>query len=834
MNKIWKTLTPILPFVEKFEEWRSKGIEQIEISEQESDRPNPDILFKYSNGETEVFINWRAKTIFRVLLGYGLISSAKKVFINEWGIIENGIVYSLCVFDDEITISDFICKNIKNKIEKIFINNGELIFPREKKLLFSTLIIGLLTYKKCSEDAINMKIEAGSVKDLKKWYHKINHKLSSSNEYENLMEIAYKTIIGKTKKINKIIKNIDPEKSQNEKHFYIDNNALEGKINTQPLTLRKLLKSYFSLKHMVNIPIYQRKYIWPERTAKQLFNDILNVNDFHYIGNVVVQEKQKNGITITKIIDGQQRITTLILITRALFDYCKNEKWNVDTIANNVFDSKSDESLLKTFERIKGNNDYETFKKIISGDHNNDNLKDRKINAMVINYDSILKLISSKISSEEKSDKLWSSLLDKIMMVSIDVSGANEYQLFEKLNTSSIPLTTIELFKSFIFDKFLNEDSESENEVKAQKLFESNIYSKFSGKAKEKEINDFITTSLRFHNSILSDDTEFLQYKSLIEEEYIASGDDLGLNLKYILEAIGNEINVYNELRKYESYSKKTSWAYPFADFLHMLDGRTVYYPLILKILSLKSNDHKNLSQYEIKSIREYLRVIEIYEVRLQIAVGIGQSLSSKIENILEKFNEDSTPKDLWNMFSISKGESGMATIEKFSESIKNRDIRNKPARLLMTRLENFAYLKGWELPKNDYTFRAIYENASQREHLLPTKWERHWRSHLEETTGLKNEELESSVLKCINYIGNAFPIPDWSNNEIKNSSLEKKIKKFNESPYSNDIVMFKGVTINGVELDPIDYKFSIDTIIKRTESISEIAKHIWQDPNFE
>ena len=74
------------------------------------------------------------------------------------------------------------------------------------------------------------------------------------------------------------------------------------------------------------IPIYQRTYSWTERECRQLWEDILRTgnNDAiqaHFIGSIVYIEKglyQVSSQSPLLVIDGQQRLTTVMLILEAL------------------------------------------------------------------------------------------------------------------------------------------------------------------------------------------------------------------------------------------------------------------------------------------------------------------------------------------------------------------------------------------------------------------------------------------------------------------------------------------------------------------------------------
>ncbi len=74
------------------------------------------------------------------------------------------------------------------------------------------------------------------------------------------------------------------------------------------------------------IPIYQRTYSWTERECRQLWDDILRTGDndavsAHFIGSVVYIEKGLYQVSSQKpllVIDGQQRLTTMMLVLEAL------------------------------------------------------------------------------------------------------------------------------------------------------------------------------------------------------------------------------------------------------------------------------------------------------------------------------------------------------------------------------------------------------------------------------------------------------------------------------------------------------------------------------------
>ncbi len=73
------------------------------------------------------------------------------------------------------------------------------------------------------------------------------------------------------------------------------------------------------LDQPLNIPYYQRPYRWKEKNVNQLLEDIYtswkNIKSAYRIGSVILHQKSKTAVDI---IDGQQRLTTLVLLMHVL------------------------------------------------------------------------------------------------------------------------------------------------------------------------------------------------------------------------------------------------------------------------------------------------------------------------------------------------------------------------------------------------------------------------------------------------------------------------------------------------------------------------------------
>ena len=90
------------------------------------------------------------------------------------------------------------------------------------------------------------------------------------------------------------------------------------------------------------IPLYQRKYAWSEDEVNALLEDLLsNKNSDYYIGNIVVEQREDK---VFDVIDGQQRLTTLYLISKI----AKVDTTNLFKLHYEI--RKKDDNFLKDFE----------------------------------------------------------------------------------------------------------------------------------------------------------------------------------------------------------------------------------------------------------------------------------------------------------------------------------------------------------------------------------------------------------------------------------------------------------------------------------------------------
>ncbi|EIE1178387.1 DUF262 domain-containing protein, partial [Vibrio cholerae] len=88
-------------------------------------------------------------------------------------------------------------------------------------------------------------------------------------------------------------------------------------VQTELLTLEKI----YTDNYQFSIPSYQRPYVWSDDDVLLLFRDIKEAcrlkEPNYFIGTILSSRIEQDGERIYELIDGQQRTTTLMLMTIA-------------------------------------------------------------------------------------------------------------------------------------------------------------------------------------------------------------------------------------------------------------------------------------------------------------------------------------------------------------------------------------------------------------------------------------------------------------------------------------------------------------------------------------
>ena len=235
-------------------------------------------------------------------------------------------------------------------------------------------------------------------------------------------------------------------------------------ITVHKQTVLQLLNSGQEIPFL--IPEYQRPYSWSDDEIITLFDDLWSFSiertrpdgpKSYFLGCVVSYEEDDKR----QIIDGQQRITSLFLLLRAIFDMLEKEENRTEEVAN--FINKIKPALWKENE-MTGREDRTQMllKSDVVSDSGNEILR-RILETGVAsqdatdnyskNYNKFMELYTEK--SQNSPNQIFhfiNSLLNYTILLPIEADDQETaLTIFNTLNNRGLPLSDADIFKSFIY-----------------------------------------------------------------------------------------------------------------------------------------------------------------------------------------------------------------------------------------------------------------------------------------------------------------------------------------------------------------------------------------------
>lgn len=127
------------------------------------------------------------------------------------------------------------------------------------------------------------------------------------------------------------------------------------------------LKDVFN-KAVLEVPFFQRSYIWNKENWEELLNDLYETQATHFLGTIILKKEPTRFWDSEKyvIIDGQQRLTTLSILIKALYDCMEDKQEDIFDDAKNILfykEKSSDKEFMMVIRHSY--NDRVQFKEVI-------------------------------------------------------------------------------------------------------------------------------------------------------------------------------------------------------------------------------------------------------------------------------------------------------------------------------------------------------------------------------------------------------------------------------------------------------------------------------------
>ncbi|WP_208369566.1 DUF262 domain-containing protein [Helicobacter pylori] len=250
------------------------------------------------------------------------------------------------------------------------------------------------------------------------------------------------------------------------------------------------INGFFALTGTIfSIPVYQRNYTWEKENCEKLLQDIVSISQnkkTHFMGSItyilhlIDDEKSLRQLQEFIIIDGQQRITTLMLLLKAIETKIPNEgiKKEIDNLLNLTGQRlrlKPIKSDKEAFDLIMQNRSHE----LQGGSHIRDN------------YKFFTKELEKYLSEGYRIEEIYGAFLRlKIVAVGLELGEDDPQVVFESINATGVQLKGLDLIRNYLMM--------GENSLRQKHLYET-YWVPLEDWLGEKDLNDFIKTYLRIY-----------------------------------------------------------------------------------------------------------------------------------------------------------------------------------------------------------------------------------------------------------------------------------------------------------------------------------------------
>lgn len=280
-----------------------------------------------------------------------------------------------------------------------------------------------------------------------------------------------------------------------------------------------LLEIFFGDKRQYEIPFYQRNYAWNKENCLRFFNNVLNSEKGEFLG-IIIQTQLKEdeyGINKYRIIDGQQRITTIYLFLKALFDVIDKTTNLHEELTKKLFNNTQNKEETKD-DKIKlklllKDSDNEEFLKLMKNDFS----KVDKSSNIWNNYDFFKELISNKIKSKANHEEIFKRIEQiKIVKIDIDEQKEDAQKIYETINSTGKSLTPVDLIRNYLLMQERNSKKLYDDYWKPfENLFNDNTNNdNFNIK-----IEDFFKVYMYYKSPDYAGTDTYNQFKKLIEKQ---------------------------------------------------------------------------------------------------------------------------------------------------------------------------------------------------------------------------------------------------------------------------------------------------------------------------
>jgi len=581
---------------------------------------------------------------------------------------------------------------------------------------------------------------------------------------------------------------------------------------------------FLTMEGKVKIPFFQRTYVWDIDNWEDLIEEFLDEEKANnFLGTIILKQlppvsgKPKE----LEVIDGQQRLTTISILLRALYDsFPENIKQYVkDTIFQILFFKKDYTSPDYDEIRIEHSLvDSESYRKIIKEPETINLVQINEKSHRILRCYKFFREIFENMSEKEKR-KLLNKILnpDNKMFVVIDLEERDDEQsIFDTLNTAGVRLTSAEIVKNALFKRLI-ELSSRQDVIRTYKETWEKIFLKDEDTLAywEKELTtgrltgqniEILLHSVAVIEGFYDPDKHTLSdlsklYKKKIED-FKMTEELKNFIAKIIDYAKIYEKNIY-DFDKSDLFSFSNDLDGIKKRLLHILNilDISTFHPFILYIIKSKDETKQ----------KEYLKDLENFV----ICNAVAQRVPIKNYNkLIKQFIKDPT------------------NLKKEIEKITKEDIEIGLKRVPNKKLASLIlfWIELYRRHKENRSDILELKYTYSLEHIMPVKWREYWNFDRvpHPNTDLTEVEKEKDREEKIHWLGNMTLLRSRLNVSLRNYDFERKIngegRKRGIRHYA-DLLITKDIV---EKFDQGDKTWNEEKIESRTKEFMNTFLEIW------
>lgn len=566
---------------------------------------------------------------------------------------------------------------------------------------------------------------------------------------------------------------------------------------------KRTLNDIFNGNRVLEIPFFQRAYVWKEAQWERLLADMKHVSKSkqpYFMGSVILKQQSTNSDNqvgdLRTLIDGQQRLTTLCIFFKVLY-----LKMNKNDLFSRSFTLPNDEFVL-----WHNHNDINSFEKILKLSELEDIDSGKREDSITDAYNYFRENIEIDTLDHQ-------SIVNNLMFVGIDLgSEEDEQQIFDTINSLGVRLTTAELLKNYFFNRNdLNKYNKYwkyvfEKDEETKEYWDKEIT---TGRFKRTMIDLFFFYYLQIKIqqndlNVSSEDKDNFSKLDLLFNSYKKLISKYNLNHNDLLSEIKDYAIIFNENIDPEIVNKKIKNSYGIERINNIIFGleTTTLLSYVLYIL-------KNVEDEEVRN--SIFGFLESYLMRRLVVKASTKNYNQFFTSLVQ--NESLTTNQLKQQIEKQKGQTTyFPSNDDLKEGFEKSILTNKQTKGIIYFLESM--IRNEERQSTSLLGLKKYS----LEHLMPKKWVNNWGNP-------EDNDIENRNKKLLT-LGNLAIITQSLNASIRDSSWEIKKEGTEENSglrqYSGGIETLS----NYLDLD----EWNEDAIESRAKDLYEKAKEIWYE----